>query len=281
MTGYGSKSLKIDDFEINIELRTLNSRYFDSKILLPPTLHKHELEINNLLKKFLLRGKVELNIKLIGISDDSFSFNKNVIKNYFKDLNDISKFDKSQLLNSILNLPNTIRKSENKMPEKVSKKITVILNSVIKQLISFRIKEGQNTKKDLAENIKMINTYSQKIKKESKYHKKSVEENLEKKVRNLNVEYDHGKFEQEMFYYLEKIDINEELVRLGSHINFFNDTLKNKAVEKGKKLGFICQEMGREINTIGSKSNNASIQNHVVEMKSSVEKIREQLLNIL
>ena len=281
MTGYGSKSFKIDDFEINIELRTLNSRYFDSQISLPPTLYKHELEINNLLKKFLLRGKVELNIKLLGISDDSFSFNKNVIKNYFKDLNNISKFDKSQLLNSILNLPNTIIKNENKMPEKVSKKITVILNSVIKQLISFRIKEGQNTKKDLAENIKMINTYSQKIKKESKYHKKSIEENLEKKARNLNVEYDHGKFEQEMFYYLEKIDINEELVRLGSHINFFNDTLKNKAVEKGKKLGFICQEMGREINTIGSKSNNALIQNHGVEMKSSVEKFREQLLNIL
>ena len=281
MTGYGSKSFKIDDFEINIELRALNSRYFDSKLSLPPTLYKHELEINNLLKKFLLRGKVELNIKLIGISDDSFSFNKNVIKNYFKDLNNISKFDKSQLLNSILNLPNTISKSENKIPEKVSKKIIVLLNSVIKELISFRIKEGQNTKKDLAENIKMINTYSQKIKKESKYHKKSIEENLEKKVRNLNIEYDHGKFEQEMFYYLEKIDINEELVRLGSHINFFNDTLKNKAVEKGKKLGFICQEMGREINTIGSKSNNSSIQNHVVEMKSSVEKIREQLLNIL
>ena len=130
MTGYGSKSFKIDDFEINIELRTLNSRYFDSKISLPPTLYKNELEINNLLKKFLLRGKVELNIKLLGISDDSFSFNKNVIKNYFKDLNDISKFDKSQLLNSILNLPNTISKSENKIPEKVSKKIIVLLNSV-------------------------------------------------------------------------------------------------------------------------------------------------------
>ena len=148
-------------------------------------------------------------------------------------------------------------------------------------MISFRTKEGQNTKKDLVENIKMINICSEKIKKESKYHKKSIEENLEKKVRNLNVEYDHGKFEQEMFYYLEKIDINEELVRLDSHINFFNEILKNKSIEKGKKLGFICQEIGREINTIGSKSNNALIQNHVVEMKSSVEKIREQLLNIL
>ena len=164
MTGYGSKSFKIDDFEINIELRTLNSRYFDSQISLPPTLYKHELEINNLLKKFLFRGKVELNIKLLGISDDSFSFNKKVIKNYFKDLNDISKFDKSQLLKSILNLPNTISKSENKMPEKVSKKIIVLLNSVIKQLISFRTKEGQNTKKDLVENIKMINICSEKIK---------------------------------------------------------------------------------------------------------------------
>tara|TARA_B100001057_G_scaffold207476_1_gene208169 strand:- start:123 stop:983 length:861 start_codon:yes stop_codon:yes gene_type:complete len=282
MTGYGSDSFKIDDFEINIELRTLNSRYFDSKISLPPTLYKHELEINNLLKKFLVRGKVELNIKFLGVSEESFSFNKNVIKNYFKDLNDISKFDKSQLLNSILNLPNTITKSESKMPEKVLKKnIIVSLNSVIKELISFRTKEGQNTKKDLAENIKMINTYSEKIKKESKYHKKSIEESLEKKVRNLNVEYDHGKFEQEMFYYLEKIDINEELVRLSSHVNFFNEILKKKSIEKGKKLGFICQEMGREINTIGSKSNNSLIQNHVVEMKSSVEKIREQLLNIL
>ena len=281
MTGYGSNSFKIDDFEINIELRTLNSRYFDSKISLPPTLYKHELEINNLLKKFLVRGKVELNIKFLGVSEESFSFNKNVIKNYFKDLNDISKFDKSQLLNSILNLPNTITKSESKMPEKVSKNTIVSLNSVIKELISFRTKEGQNTKKDLAENIKMINTYSEKIKKESKYHKKSIEESLEKKVRNLKVEYDHGKFEQEMFYYLEKIDINEELVRLSSHVNFFNEILKNKSIEKGKKLGFICQEMGREINTIGSKSNNSLIQNHVVEMKSCVEKIREQLLNIL
>ena len=148
-------------------------------------------------------------------------------------------------------------------------------------MISFRTKEGQNTKKDLVENIKLINICSEKIKKECKHHKKSIEENLEKKARNLNVEYDHGKFEQEMFYYLEKIDINEELVRLDSHINFFNEILKNKQIEKGKKLGFICQEIGREINTIGSKSNNALIQNHVVEMKSSVEKIREQLLNIL
>ena len=167
-------------------------------------MYKHELEINNILKKFLLRGKVELNIKLVGILDDSFSFNKNVIKNYFKDLNDISKFDKSQLLNSILNLPNTISKSENKIPEKVSKKIIVLLNSVIKQLISFRIKEGQNTKKDLVENIKMINTYSEKIKKESKYHKKSIEENLEKKARNLNVEYDHENLNKRCFIIWKK-----------------------------------------------------------------------------
>ena len=281
MTGYGSNSFKIDDLEINIELKTLNSRYFDAKISLPTVLHKYELEIRNILKKFLFRGKVELSVKILGVSEESFSFNKKVIKNYFKDLNDISKFDKSQLLNSILNLPNTINKSKNKISQKVEKKIISHLKSVIKELISFRNKEGSNTKKDLEKNIKMINLYSEKIKGESNYHKKFIEENLEKKARNLNVEYDHGKFEQEMFYYLEKIDINEELMRLGSHINFFNETLKNKSIEKGKKLGFICQEMGREINTIGSKSNNALIQNHVVEMKSCVEKIREQLLNIL
>tara|TARA_B100000886_G_scaffold195213_1_gene134534 strand:+ start:16 stop:873 length:858 start_codon:yes stop_codon:yes gene_type:complete len=281
MTGYGSNSFKIDDFEINIETRTLNSRYFDAKISVPTALYKYELEIRNILKKLLLRGKVELSVKFIGGSEESFSFNKNVIKNYFNDLNDISKFDKSQLLNSILNLPNSISKSENKIPEKVVKKIIDNLKSTIKELISFRKKEGNNTKKDLEENIKMINICSEKIKRESNYHKKSIKENLEKKARDLSVEYDHGKFEQEMFYYLERIDINEELVRLDSHINFFNETLKNKSIEKGKKLGFICQEIGREINTIGSKSNNTLIQNNVVEMKSSTEKIREQLLNIL
>ena len=281
MTGYGSNSFKIDDFEINIETRTLNSRYFDAKISVPTALYKYELEIRNILKKLLLRGKVELSVKFIGGSEESFSFNKNVIKNYFNDLNDISKFDKSQLLSSILNLPNSISKSENKIPEKVVKKIIDNLKSTIKELISFRKKEGNNTKKDLEENIKMINICSEKIKRESNYHKKSIKENLEKKARDLGVEYDHGKFEQEMFYYLERIDINEELVRLDSHINFFNETLKNKSIEKGKKLGFICQEMGREINTIGSKSNNTLIQNNVVEMKSSTEKIREQLLNIL
>ena len=281
MTGYGSNSFKIDDFEINIETRTLNSRYFDAKISVPTALYKYELEIRNILKKLLLRGKVELSVKFIGGSEESFSFNKNVIKNYFNDLNDISKFDKSQLLNSILNLPNSISKSENKIPEKVVKKIIDNLKSTIKELISFRKKEGNNTKKDLEENIKMINICSEKIKRESNYHKKSIKENLEKKAKDLSVEYDHGKFEQEMFYYLERIDINEELVRLDSHINFFNETLKNKSIEKGKKLGFICQEIGREINTIGSKSNNTLIQNNVVEMKSSTEKIREQLLNIL
>ena len=281
MTGYGSTSLQIDELEIYVEIKTLNSRYFDSKISIPSTLSAQELIFNNLLKENLKRGKVDLRIKLIGSSNDSISFNKSIIKNYIDELKEISDFDDSNILKSVLSLPNSISKGELSFSEFQTKKIIDSVNSVIEHVIDFRKNEGKNTLKDLKENLNIISEYSLEIEKISHLHKKNIKEELEIKSQNLEVNFDNGRFEQEVFYYLEKMDINEELVRLKSHMDFFVEILDNDVIEKGKKLGFICQEIGREINTIGSKSSNSKIQNSVVEMKSSLEKIREQTLNIL
>ena len=281
MTGYGSTSLQIDELEIYVEIKTLNSRYFDSKISIPSTLSSQELIFNNLLKENLKRGKVDLIIKLMGSSIDSISFNKSIIKNYIDELKEISDFDDSHVLKSVLSLPNSISKGEFSFSEFQIKKIIDCVNSVIKHVIEFRKNEGKNTLKDLRQNLNIISEYSEAIEKISHLHKKNIKEELEIKSQNLEVSFDNGRFEQEVFYYLEKMDINEELVRLKSHMDFFIEILDNDVIEKGKKLGFICQEIGREINTIGSKSSNSKIQNCVVEMKSSLEKIREQTLNIL
>ena len=281
MTGYGSTSFQIDELEIYVEIKTLNSRYFDSKISIPSTLSSQELIINNILKEKLKRGKVDLKIKFMGSSNDSVSFNKSVIKNYIDELKEISDFDDSNILKSVLSLPNSLSKGELSFSEVQIKKIIDCVNSVIENVIDFRKNEGKNTLKDLRENLYVIKEYSETIDKISDLHKKNIKEELEIKSQNLEVNFDNGRFEQEVFYYLEKMDINEELVRLKSHMDFFIELLDNDLIEKGKKLGFICQEIGREINTIGSKSSNSKIQNSVVEMKSSLEKIREQTLNIL
>ncbi|MBL6591523.1 MAG: DUF1732 domain-containing protein [Flavobacteriaceae bacterium] len=281
MTGYGSTSFQIDELEIYIELKTLNSRYFDSKISMPSALSSQELLLNNLLKEKLIRGKVDLRIKLTGSTSDVISFNKSVIKNYINDLKELSDFDDSQILKSVLSLPNSIDKGELSLSTDQINKLNISINNVIEEVIKFRKNEGENTLKDLRENLNIIKEYSEIIDKISDLHKKNIKEELQIKSQNLEVNFDNARFEQEVFYYLEKMDINEELVRLKSHMDFFIEILDNDLIEKGKKLGFICQEIGREINTIGSKSSNSKIQNSVVEMKSSLEKIREQTLNIL
>jgi len=281
MTGYGSTSLQLDELEICIEIKTLNSRYFDSKISIPSSLSSQELIINNVLKEKLIRGKVELRIKFVGTSNDSVAFNNSVIKKYIDELKEISEFDDSQILKSVLSLPNSISKGELSFSEAQIKKIIDCLGTVIERVIDFRKIEGENTLKDLKENLTIIKEYSEKIEKISDLHKKNIKDELEIKSENLEISFDNGRLEQEVFYYLEKMDINEELVRLKSHMSFFIETLDNDLKEKGKKLGFICQEIGREINTIGSKSSNSDIQKSVVEMKSCLEKIKEQTLNIL
>ena len=281
MTGYGSTTLEINKFKFDIELKTLNSRYLDNNISLPNFLSSIEIEVGNILKKRLLRGKIELRVKSSSSYGNSVKFNQDVIKKYIKDLKNISEFDESNLLKSVINLPNSIDKPEIIITKSNLNNFYKAIDTVINNVISFRLKEGLNTEKDIKISIKEISNMSEKIIGLSSDHKKFLKDQLEKKSQEYNINIDKSRYEQEVFYYLEKIDINEELVRLDSHLKYFNDILNDKQIEKGKKLGFICQEIGREINTIGSKANNSKIQSFVVEMKSSLEKLKEQSLNIL
>lgn len=281
MTGYGSTTLEINKFKFDIELKTLNSRYLDNNISLPNFLSSIEIEVGNILKKRLLRGKIELRVKSSSSDVNSIKFNQDVIKKYIEDLKNISEFDESNLLKSVINLPNSIDKPEIIITKSNLNNFYKAIDTVINNVISFRLKEGLNTEKDIKISIKEISNMSDKIIGLSSDHKKFLKDQLEKKSQEYNISIDKSRYEQEVFYYLEKIDINEELVRLDSHLKYFNDILKDKQIEKGKKLGFICQEIGREINTIGSKANNSKIQSFVVEMKSSLEKLKEQSLNIL
>ena len=281
MTGYGSTTLEINKFKFDIELKTLNSRYLDNNISLPNFLSSIEIEVGNILKKRLLRGKIELRVKSSSSDGNSVKFNQDVIKKYIKDLKNISEFDESNLLKSVINLPNSIDKPEIIITKSNLNNFYKAIDTVLNNVISFRLQEGLNTEKDIKISIKEISNMSDKIIGLSSDHKKFLKDQLEKKSQEYNISIDKSRYEQEVFYYLEKIDINEELVRLDSHLKYFNDILKDKQIEKGKKLGFICQEIGREINTIGSKANNSKIQSFVVEMKSSLEKLKEQSLNIL
>ena len=279
MTGYGSTSFNINNLSFEIEIKTLNSKFFDSKIILPNFLSSREIEIRNILKNKLLRGKVELKIKSTGNHTDSISFNKEVIKSYFDELKEVSDFDSSHLLKAIINLPNSIDKNELNFSELDLEKLYIAIDEVIDNAIAFRLKEGKSIAADLQTNSNNIDVILNDVIQLSESHLINLKNNLSKKINDLSINIDKNRFEQEVIYYLEKIDINEELVRLKSHLNYFNDIMNDEKVEKGKKLGFICQEIGREVNTIGSKVNNSQIQTMVVEMKTCLEKLREQVLN--
>ena len=279
MTGYGSTSFNTNNLSFEIEIKTLNSKFFDSKIILPNFLSSRELEIGNILKNKLLRGKIELKIKCNGNYMDSISFNKEVIKSYFDELKEVSDFDSSHLLKAIINLPNSIDKNELNFSELDLEKLYIAIDEVIGNAIAFRLKEGKSIAADLQTNSNNIDVILNDVIQLSESHSINLKNNLSKKINDLSIDIDKNRFEQEVIYYLEKIDINEELVRLKSHLNYFNDIMNDEKVEKGKKLGFICQEIGREINTIGSKANNSQIQTMVVEMKTCLEKLREQVLN--
>ena len=240
MTGYGSNSFKVQDLEIDIEVKSLNSRYFDSKISIPSALSTYELEIDNIAKNKLVRGKVDLTIKISGLNNDLVTFNKKVIKKYIDDLSKITDFERSMLLKSVLSLPNSIEKGQIKISKSEINVIIEKIKNVIDDVVDFRKKEGENIKKDFEKNIHLLKEFSSIIEKNSNSHKERIKEDLENKSKNINIENDYGRFEQELFYYLEKMDINEEIVRLNSHFKFFLEILNNNKIEKGKKL-----EIGR------------------------------------
>ena len=282
MTGFGSGSIDSEFGKIQIDLKSLNSKNLDLCLTFGSSFKPYENDFRNQISKELKRGKIDLKIYENTSNDNvSYKLNRKAIKHHIKDLNKISSISNDELLKIAINLPDSVKPSEVKHNEKFKKKIFLCLSKVIKTLTKFRINEGKALKADLVTNLNIINSNLSKIEHIAPRRIDKIKDRLNESIKKLNLEFDKGRFEQEIVFYIEKLDINEEIVRLKNHIVFFNKTMLNKDVVKGKKLNFISQEMGREINTIGSKANHFETQQRVVEMKTSLEKIKEQLLNVL
>ncbi|MDA0758019.1 MAG: YicC family protein [Bacteroidetes bacterium] len=282
MTGFGHASLDSEFGKISLDIKSLNSKNLDLNYNLNPIFRNIESDIRSILTNSLKRGKVDLKINF-KISENSFSANLNhdVIKSYIKDLQKITSGIGTEFLKIAITLPNSIENNHPNLDEKLDESIKNLIKNAIKELIDFRTQEGNSLEIDLLFNLGIIQEKLTQIEGLSLYRINSIKKRLKKNLSDLKIEIDQNRFEQELIYYLEKLDINEELVRLKNHLVYFKTTVNESQIEKGKKLTFISQEIGREINTIGSKSNNLLMQQAVVEMKNELEKIKEQLLNVL
>ena len=281
MTGFGKSESLLFSKNISIEIRSLNSKNLDLNLRLPNTLKEFEPLLREKISKKLKRGKIDFNLTIENLNETNLNqINKTIIEDYINQLQQINKSEKSELLKIAIKLPDSIKIKKQKLENNFVTKIISLSNKVIDQVIKFRIKEGGSLKKDFNLRIKNLNKFLNKINNYDLNRKEKISSKLKKIINTLNIEIDKNRFEQELIYYIEKFDINEEKIRLESHLKFFAETLKNEKYN-GKKLGFISQEIGREINTIGSKSNDLLIQKIVVEMKDELEKIKEQILNVL
>jgi len=280
MTGFGQSALTSELGEITIEIKSLNSKNFDINFNIHSHLKDLEKELRSLLSAKLLRGKIEFKIS-IATEKPANSFNKKIIKNYIKELKSVVKTKDSELLKIAINLPEVFSKQNFEITNSQKDEINNQINKACKELIEFRKQEGKALEKDLNNQINLIQKDMLEVIDLAPERKDSIKNKLNSSLQELNVELNKERWDQEIIYYLEKYDINEEIVRLKNHLNFFRETVNSSISEKGKKLVFISQEIGREINTIGSKANHSAIQKNVVEMKNNLEKIKEQLLNVL
>ena len=281
MTGYCSSIISTGKINHTIELKCLNSKYLDLNLKLPYILRKKEFELKKIIGNKLLRGKIELLItNEIKKENKKAVLMRENIKSYINELKKMNSNDSVNLLKIAMTLPGAYEVYDSDISKKDYKKIEKEIFSLIENVIKFRKKEGKEICVDLKKKVKIIEKKIQEIKKLESKRIENKKRKIHKEMDKLNLLIDKNRMEQEMIYYIEKLDINEEIIRLNSHLKLFKSELNNK-LPVGKKLGFISQEIGREINTIGSKCNNSAIQNSVVEMKSSLEKIREQSLNVL
>ena len=281
MTGYGKHSIQLPSKKITVELKSLNSKNLDLMARLPQMYREYELEFRKLISDTLMRGKIDfsLSVEFTG-KDSSSEINKPVVMKYIEELREIASGDDLKLLELALRMPDTLTTDKDGIDENELKAIREALQNALKAIVDFRLTEGKVLEQDFIGRIQKIAVLLAEVEQMDKARLETIRERLDKAVADLKTEVDQNRFEQELMYYLEKYDITEEKVRLGNHLNYFKETLNTKD-SNGKKLGFICQEIGREINTIGSKANYAPMQQLVVQMKDELEKIKEQMLNVL
>ncbi len=281
MTGFGKFVLQLPAKKITIEVKSLNSKNLDLNARIPSQYREKELEMRSTIAKTLLRGKVDFGLYVEATGEEtSNKVNEAIVKEYMRQLSNIHEGDTTELLKMAIRMPDALKVEREEIDEEEFKAIKDALNEALLEIEAFRSSEGKALEKDFNLRVTNISALLDKVKEIDPERMVAVREKLTKAVSDLKEEVDQNRFEQELIYYLEKFDITEEKVRLANHLEYFTTSL-NSADSNGKKLGFITQEMGREINTIGSKSNYAPMQQLVVQMKDELEKIKEQLLNVL
>ena len=282
MTGFGNSVNQLPSKKITIEIKSLNSKSLDLNARIPSFYREKELELRNIVAKKLERGKIDFSVYVeLNGEETSTSINTDVVQQYMKQLRAVTPdADDIELLKMAVRLPDALKTERDEIDEEEYQTILTGLESALNAIENYRLDEGKVLKEDFELRISNISTYLEEVKTIDPERMLGVRERLTKAVSDLKADVDENRFEQELTYYLEKYDITEEKVRLNNHLEYFQKSLKSED-SNGKKLAFISQEMGREINTIGSKSNYAPMQQVVVRMKDELEKIKEQLLNVL
>lgn len=287
MTGFGHSKTEFNGKIIRVEIKSLNARSTEIRCKLPNAYRDREMDLRKKVIDALQRGKLDLTITLDGFSDEENAFiNADAFKKYYKELNALREelnIKDGDILQSILRIPNVIGQNEDMADDEEWAIVEKTIDEAIINIKKFRADEGLVLRDDLLERINYIEQHLKSIEPYEQARLGHIKDRLKKNMEEfiLNQQVDQNRYEQEILYYIEKLDINEEKVRLGQHCIYFKDELDAKDEQKGRKLSFIAQEIGREINTIGAKANNSDIQQFVVMMKDELEKLKEQLANIL
>ncbi|QTE24470.1 YicC family protein [Polaribacter cellanae] len=284
MTGYGKAVLQLPTKKVTIEIKSLNSKNLDLNVRIPSYYKEQELNVRKKLAKALVRGKVDFSIFVEMTADETSTvLNNGVVQQYMQQLRNVVQTGSSndvELLKMAVRMPDALKTEREELDENEWNIINEHIDIAIKEIVQYRIDEASSLEIDFKERIANIKTYLEEVKALDGDRVENVKTRLKKAIDDLKVDTDENRFEQELIYYLEKLDINEEKVRLANHLDYFLQTLASDD-SNGKKLGFIVQEMGREINTTGSKANFAPMQKAVIQMKNELEQIKEQILNVL
>lgn len=281
MTGFGKSILQLPSKKITVEIKSLNSKNMDLNARIPSQYREKELVLRNMISRSLTRGKVDFSVYVeITGEETSAVVNPAVVRKYIDQLKNIVPGDETELLKMAVRMPDALKTEREEVDEEEFRAIEQAVREGLREINDFRSTEGKVLEEELVQRAENIQDLLKKVIAMDPERIAGVRERLLKGVAELKENLDENRFEQELIFYIEKFDITEEKVRLENHMNYFLENL-NSSDSNGKKLGFISQEMGREINTIGSKSNFAPMQQLVVEMKDELEKIKEQLLNVL
>ncbi len=286
MTGYGKSEILCEGKKITVEIKSLNGKQMDLSIKLPASYREKEFDIRNKISKVLLRGKVDVFINVELVEDKKrIPINEEVFQGYFLQLQQIASttgfnVQDGSVASAILRLPDVLVTEKNNVDENEWQALNQAIEEALEQINQFRLQEGHTLITDILRRIDLIEQWREEILPFEKERIETIKKRIYDNLSTLNIDIDNNRFEQELIYYLEKLDITEEMVRLQNHLDYFRQVCQTEEAP-GRKFGFICQEIGREINTTGSKANKSQIQRIVVNMKDELEKIKEQLLNLL